>query len=101
MSSRKEYDFTLLDINRNPSISETYFQFRQVGLQIFDQKCRMLRRCYKSSVVRILGQFYVAGRRWNVVHKQTYEYRRDYSLLRYSSPHEVTGRGGSHKGAGV
>ena len=58
----------------------------------------MLRRCYWSSVVSILGQFYVAGRRWNVVHIQTEEYLSGYK-------HEGTGKGGSlkgsHKGAGV
>ena len=40
-SSREEYSCTLIDIDGNPPVSEPYFQFRQVGLQIFDQKCRM------------------------------------------------------------
>ena len=76
-----------------------------MGLQILDQNCRTHRRCYQSSVISIVSQLYVAGSRWNVVYIQTEEYRRDYSPLHYSSPHEATGRGGSlkgsHKGAGV
>ena len=106
VSSRKKYVCTLPDIDRNPPVSKPYFQFREVGLQIIYQKCWMLRRCYQSIVISILGQFYVAGRRWNVVHIQTEDYRRYYSPLRQSNPHELTGIGGHlkrprHKGAGV
>ena len=46
VSSRKKYVCTLPDIDRNPPVSKPYFQFREVGLQIFYQKCWMLRRCY-------------------------------------------------------
>ena len=56
-SSCEEHSYTLADIADSPPVLEPCLQFCQIYLQIFEQKCRLLRCCYQSSIIYILGQF--------------------------------------------
>ena len=81
MSCHKKHSCTLPDVDCDPPVLESYFQISQISLQIFDQKCQLLGHYYLSSIVSILGQFYVTERHGNVIHIQTEEHWRDYYPL--------------------